>query len=278
MNLNQVYCGDCLDVMRGFPADSVDLIMTSPPYADARKHTYGGVPPDQYVEWFLPRAEEMKRVLKPSGSFVLNIKEKAVNGERHTYVLELIIAMRKELGWRWVEEYIWTKTDPFPAKWKDRFKDAWERLLHFSISQSFKMNQDDVRVKAKFVNGRPNGKPSPSDYATNTPKTGSGLSKNRASFIGKGLAYPSNNLNGPTVCEEHALGHSAQYPEYIPTFFVKLFTDAKDVVLDPFCGSGTTMAAAQSLGRQWVGIDKDQSSVDLSRDRLNKTQPALIPA
>ncbi|EOX4226799.1 DNA methyltransferase, partial [Vibrio cholerae] len=86
--------------------ESIDLIVTSPPYADQRKNTYGGVNPDEYVSWFLPIAKELLRVLRPTGSFVLNIKEKVVNGERHTYVLELIIKMR-ELGWLWTEEYMW---------------------------------------------------------------------------------------------------------------------------------------------------------------------------
>src|SRR2546430_858746 len=90
-----VYHGDCVDVLKNLPSESVDLIVTSPPYADQRTSTYGGIHPDHYVDWFLPRAQQFKRVLKPTGSFVLNIKEKAVNGERHTYVLELIIALRK---------------------------------------------------------------------------------------------------------------------------------------------------------------------------------------
>ena len=89
-----VKCGDCLEIMRGMRDDSIDLIITSPPYADARRHTYGGIPPDEYVDWFLPRAKEMKRILKPTGSFVLNIKEKAIKGERHTYVLKLILALK----------------------------------------------------------------------------------------------------------------------------------------------------------------------------------------
>ncbi len=107
--------GDCLDVMRRMPADFVDLIVTSPPYADARAHTYGGIRPDEYVPWFVERAVEMHRVLKPTGSFVLNIKEKAVSGERHTYVLELILALKREVGFRWVEEYIWHKTTSAPG-------------------------------------------------------------------------------------------------------------------------------------------------------------------
>ena len=90
--------GDCLDVMKGMESESVDLIVTSPPYADARNHTYGGASPDHYVEWFLPRAVEMKRLLKPTGSFVLNIKEKADSGERHTYVMELVLTLEERAG------------------------------------------------------------------------------------------------------------------------------------------------------------------------------------
>lgn len=100
--------GDCLDVLHSFDDEIFDLIVTSPPYADRRARTYGGVKPDQYVSWFLPRAAELRRVLKRTGSFVLNIKEKAEDGERHTFVLELILALRQN-GWLWTEEYIWHK-------------------------------------------------------------------------------------------------------------------------------------------------------------------------
>ncbi|MFL6699203.1 MAG: DNA methyltransferase, partial [Vitreoscilla sp.] len=103
-----VVAGDCLEVLRTLPAARVDLIVTSPPYADQRASTYGGVTADDYVAWFLPRSEQFLRVLKPTGSFVLNIKEKAVEGERHTYVLELILALRRQ-GWLWTEEYVWHK-------------------------------------------------------------------------------------------------------------------------------------------------------------------------
>ncbi len=101
--LDKLVLGDCLNVLQDIPSNSVNLIVTSPPYADNRKSTYGGVSPDKYVEWFLPISAELKRVLKDDGSFVLNIKEKVVDGERHTYVLELIIAMKRQ-GWLWTEE------------------------------------------------------------------------------------------------------------------------------------------------------------------------------
>ena len=143
---NNVICGDCLEVMKNLPDECIDLIVTSPPYADARAHTYGGVSPDEYVDWFSDIGKEMHRILKPTGSFVLNIKEKAINGERHTYVLELILSLKNEVGFRWVEEYVWHKKTSAPGKWKYRFRDAWERILHFSKSSQFKMNQDAVKV------------------------------------------------------------------------------------------------------------------------------------
>ncbi len=95
-----IHLGDSKEQLKLLPNDSVDLIVTSPPYADQRKNVYGGIHPNEYVDWFLPIAEQLLRVLKPSGTFVLNIKEKAVNGERSVYVMELILEMRKQ-GWLW---------------------------------------------------------------------------------------------------------------------------------------------------------------------------------
>ncbi|MFN3690286.1 MAG: DNA-methyltransferase, partial [Fimbriimonadales bacterium] len=118
--LNRIVHGDCREVLTQLPDACVDLIITSPPYADQRREVYGGVHPDHYVEWFLPIAAELKRVLKPTGSFILNIKERVVDGERHPYVLRLILAMREQ-GWRWTEEYIWHKKNCYPGKWPNRF-------------------------------------------------------------------------------------------------------------------------------------------------------------
>ena len=140
MITTRVLEGDCKDVLSEITNSSVDLIVTSPPYADRRRNTYGGIKPDDYVDWFIERSAEFFRVLKPGGSFVLNIKEKAENGERHPYVLELILALRKQ-GWLWTEEYIWHKKNCYPGKWPNRFRDAWERCLHFTKSRKFKMNQ-----------------------------------------------------------------------------------------------------------------------------------------
>ncbi len=257
------HCGDCLAVLNKYPADFFDLIVTSPPYADSREKTYGGIHPDRYVEWFLPRSAEFLRVLKPTGSFVFNIKERVVKSERHTYVLELIIAMRNQ-GWLWTEEYIWHKKNCHPGKWPNRFRDSWERLLHFTKSKHFAMYQDEVMV--------PMG-----DWAKTRLKTlgdndrirfqsqvGSGFGKNVSNWIGREMAYPTNVLHMAT--ESSNKNHSAAFPRALPEWFIKLFTKEGDWVLDPFVGSGTTCSVAYSLGRNSVGIDIHPHYIELAEE------------
>ncbi len=247
--------GDCLNVMaESLEADSVNLIVTSPPYADQRKNTYGGIHPDSYVDWWLPRTAEMKRVLRPDGSLVLNIKERVVSGERHTYVLELILAMRRQ-GWLWTEEYVWHKKNCYPGKWPNRFRDAWERLLHFNLNRKFAMYQREVMVPMGDWRHKRLAKLSETDQTRDESRVGSGFGKNVSNWVGRDLAYPTNVLHLATECTNRA--HSAAFPEALPTWFIKLFTRPADVVLDPFMGSGTTLFAARTLERSAIGIDTD---------------------
>ena len=248
-----VRIGDNLDIMRRMPDDSIDLIITSPPYADARKHTYGGPPAPLYLDWWLPRAEQMLRILKPSGSLVLNIKEKCVDGERHTYILEMILAMRRQQGWRWVEEYIWHKTTSAPGKWKYRFRDAWERILHFSKGRDIKMRQDAVMVPTGDWTQKRLANLSPNDRTRQQSGTNPKMGRRMANWQGRERAYPSNVLHHPPVC--HNTGHSAAFPAWLPEFFINLFSDPGDLVLDPFSGSGTTVKQALAMGRTPIGID-----------------------
>lgn len=257
--LHKIHCGDCLDVMSKMPGSSVDLIVTSPPYADARSHTYGGISPDKYVEWFVLRAEQMHRILKPTGSFVLNIKEKAVNGERHIYVLELILALKREVGFRWVEEYIWHKTTSAPGKWKYRFRDSWERMLHFSKTKDIKMNQDAVKVPIGNWTASRLKNMSKNDLVRRSSATQSGIGRRISAWEGKDTVYPSNVLHKSPVA--HNTGHSAPFPEWLPEFFIKLFTDEDDVVLDPFSGSGTTFRVADQLNRLPIGIEIERDYI-----------------
>lgn len=268
-----VHLGDCLDVLAAFPDRCVDLIVTSPPYADQRASTYGGIGPDRYVEWFLPRSEQFLRVLSERGSFVLNIKEKAVNGERHTYVLELILALRRQ-GWLWTEEYIWHKKNCFPGKWPNRFRDAWERCLHFTKARQFKMNQEAVMVPMgdwADTRLRTLGK---NDVVRYDSQVGNSFAKNIANWRGRSQAYPTNVLHMATECGNKA--HSAAFPRALPAWFISLFTDPGDMVLDPFVGSGTTIDAAVELKRRALGIDISAEYIEICRAKVAPIQMQLL--
>ncbi len=264
---DRIILGDCQTILPTIPSDSVNLIVTSPPYADSRKKTYGGIHPDHYVEWFLPIGAELKRVLKPTGSFVLNIKEKVVNGERHTYVLELILALRKQ-GWLWTEEYIWHKKNSYPGKWPNRFRDGWERCLQFNKSKQFDMYQESVMVPTGDWAKTRLRKLSETDQRRDESRVGSGFGKNISNWVGREQAYPNNVLHLAT--ESSNRQHSAAFPQELPKWFIKLFTQEGDLVLDPFMGSGTTALAASTLGRHYLGIEILPEYVELARRTLGE--------
>jgi len=244
--------GDCTQELKKLDDSSIDLIFTSPPYADQRKNTYGGIHPDKYVEWFLPISKELLRVLKPTGTFILNIKERVVDGERHTYVMELIRAMRKQ-GWLWTEEFIWCKKNSYPGKWPNRFRDSWERLLQFNKKNRFKMFQEAVMVPMGDWAKTRLRHLSETDKIRDESKVGSGFGKNVSNWLGRNKVYPTNVLHMATECNNK--DHSAAFPESLPEWFIKLFTEGKDWVLDPFMGSGTTIKVAQRLRRNSIGIE-----------------------
>ncbi len=263
---SEIHLGDCLEILATYPDNFFDLIVTSPPYADNRANSYGGINPDNYVAWFLPRAQQMSRVLKSTGTFILNIKEKVVNGERHTYVIELIEELRKQ-GWLWTEEFLWHKKNCYPGKWPNRFRDAWERCLQFNKTKNFNMYQEAVMVpmgdwaKTRLKNL------SDTDKTRDNSKVGSGFGKNVSNWLDRKMAYPTNVLHLAT--ETGNRQHSAVFPKALPTWFIKLFTQKDDWVLDPFCGVGTTCEVAQSLHRHSVGIEIKPEYYELSKANLN---------
>lgn len=270
--LDNIILGDCEDVLKGVPDDSVDLIFTSPPYADQRRQTYGGIRPNEYVEWFMPKADQFHRVLKPTGTFVLNIKERAVNGERHTYVIELILEMRKR-GWLWTEEFMWHKKNSHPGKWPNRFRDNWERLIQFNKSKKFNMYQDAVMVPVGDWAKHRLSNLSDTDKTRDESRVGSGFGKNVSNWVGRDMVYPNNVIHMAT--ESSNKNHSAVFPVALPSWFIRLFTQTDDTVLDPFIGSGSTAVAALRLGRHYIGIDINPEYVELSHERIEETQIRL---
>jgi site-specific DNA-methyltransferase (adenine-specific)/site-specific DNA-methyltransferase (cytosine-N4-specific) len=268
-----IYLGDCKEQLKLLSDNSVDLIVTSPPYADQRKNTYGGIHPDKYVEWFLSISEQLLRVLKPTGTFILNIKEKVIDGERSTYVIELILSMRKQ-GWLWTEEFIWHKKNSYPGKWPNRFRDSWERLLQFNKDRKFNMYQKEVMVpmgdwaKARLKNL------SDTDKIRDNSKVGSGFGKNISNWLARDKAYPTNVLYLATECNNK--NHSAAFPEELPEWFIKLFTKENDTVLDPFMGSGTTLIVANRMKRNSIGIDIVPEYYEMVRKQLKSVELYLL--
>ena len=263
--LDSIICGDCLEVLRTFPSEFVDLIVTSPPYSDKRRNAYGGIHPDKYVQWFLPISAELRRALKPTGSFILNIKEGAYGGERHPYVIELILEMRKQ-GWLWTEEFIWHKKNSYPGKWPNRFRDAWERCLQFNKQKRFSMYQENVMVPMGEWARTRLRKLSETDKIRDESRVGSGFGKNVSNWIDRNMAYPDNVLHLAT--ESSNKNHSAAFPIGLPEWFIKLFTKPEDIVLDPFLGSGTTAAAAKKNGRHYIGIEISREFCSIVEKRV----------
>ena len=268
-----LFLGDSKNELKKILDNSVDLIITSPPYADQRRGTYGGISHDKYVEWFLPISKQLLRILKPTGTFILNIKEKVVESERSTYVMELILEMRKQ-GWLWTEEFIWHKKNSYPGKWPNRFRDSWERLLQFNKNRKFTMYQEEVMVpmgnwaKSRLKNL------SDTDRIRDNSKVGSGFGKNISNWLMRDKAYPTNVLHLATECNNK--NHSAAFPEELPEWFIKLFTKEKDTILDPFMGSGTSLIVANRMKRNSIGIDIVEQYFNMVKEQLNPIELYLL--
>lgn len=283
---DKIHNGDCAILLADtklFPDKIIDLIITSPPYADKRKKSYDGVHPDKYVEWFLPITEQLKRVLKDKGSFILNIKEHPENSERETYVLQLILEMKKQ-GWLWIEEYCWYKKNSFPGKWPNRFRDSWERCLHFAKKKDFKMYQDAVKVPIGDWAQKRFKSMSENDFIRHISKNNTHLARNVSNWLNKKKVYPHNVI---VFEEEHRLylgnvvetavdssnkNHSAIFPLELPSWFIRLFSKKDDVILDPFLGSGTTAVSAVVHNRRYIGIELKKEYFKEARRNIKEVQ------
>jgi site-specific DNA-methyltransferase (adenine-specific)/site-specific DNA-methyltransferase (cytosine-N4-specific) len=261
-----IVCGDSREVLQSFEGQA-DLIVTSPPYADARHRHYDSVHPDKFVEWFLTFHEPFYKGLKPSGSFVLNIKDKVVDGARHRYVWRTVEALC-ERGWLSIDDYLWHKTNPMPGYWPTRLRDGWEYCFHLAKSKRPYMNQDAVRRPiGDWVESRL-AKLGERDRSRHDSANASGFGRDISKWVDKQTVLPSNVLSLALVGKNK--GHPAVFPVDLPLFFIRLLCPEGGLVLDPFGGSGTTGLAALSAGRRCVLIDNNEQYCQAAIKRLRE--------
>jgi len=260
--LVDLYNGDSLDVLKTLTNDSVNTWITSPPYAKQRD--YGGAESGDYISWISPMLSEIKRTMASDGSFFFNIKEHCHKGQRDLYVYKLVIHMVEELGFRFVDEFIWNKTNPFPTGSKKRLKDGWERIYHFTKTNDYKFFPNECLIKSTSKNLEQEKKRN--NIGRNLSTNGSGM--NMSKRISTDMVRPSNVITGSS--SNLNIEHPAVYPSYLPEFFIKLTTKVGDTVGDMFMGSGTTGIIAKELNRKFVGIELNKEYFELATERINK--------
>lgn len=267
-----VVYGDSRDVLRDM-AGQVDLIVTSPPYADARHKHYDSVHPDAYADWFLSFHEPFFDALKPTGSLILNIKDKVVGGVRHRFVWQTIDALCAR-GWYAIDDYIWHKTNPMPGAWPTRLRDGWECCFHLAKSRRPHFNADGVRRPiGNWVESRLK-KLGGNDLSRHNSANESGFGRDISKWVGKTSVLPSNVLSLALVGKNK--GHPAVFPVELPLFFIKLMCPEDGLVVDPFGGSGTTGIAALSVGRRSVLIDNNAEYCKEALQRLQSEGKASL--
>ncbi len=282
-NLSRFICGDCTEELKQLDTETIDLVLTSPPYADQRDYGASNtkIEADGYIEWFRPKAEEIYRVLKNTGSFILNINDKVVDGFQHLFVFKLVIMLCDEIGFHLVRDYIWhnpaTPPNVYSSGKYGRTKKSHEYCFWFSKSDTWTFNMDPIRTPykkgmEKFLNGEGGG-----ERAQNTrPSTHSfdcGKVWKNYGGADPGSVISISNTNSNDVflrlCKEKGVAHPARFPEKLVEFFILAGSNEGDIVLDPFSGSGTTAVVAAKNKRAWIGIDANSSFCELAQERMN---------
>jgi DNA modification methylase len=242
-----------------------DLIVTSPPYADARKRHYDSIDPDDYADWFASFHEPLAAALKPNGSLVINIKDKVVDGVRHRYVWDTIRALER-LGWYSIEDYLWHKPNAMPGYWPTRLRDAWEYCFHLSLSKRPYIDFDAVKRPIGDWASTRLARLGPNDTARQNSANASGFGRDISRWADRKTVLPDNVLSLPVVGKNK--GHPAVFPVELPAFFIRLLSPADGLVIDPFAGSGTTAIAAFREGRSCVLIDNNRRYCTQAAQRL----------
>lgn len=281
--LGQNVVGDSLEMLKEFDDDSIDLIITSPPFALQRKKEYGNESQEEYVRWFSEFGEIVKRKLKPEGSFVVDLGGAYKKGfpVRSLYNYRVLIHFCDNIGFKLAEEFFWYNPSklPGPIEWvnkrKIRAKDAVNTIWWFSKTEFPKadvrkvLNEYSDNMKKLISNSekyyKPKERPAGHDISNKFGKDNGG-------------SIPSNLLQIPNTesntkyfkyCKELKIkGHPARFPSSLPEFFIKFLTDEDDLVVDIFSGSNTTGEVCEKLNRRWYGFDLSKEYVAVSTFRF----------
>ena len=278
--LGRAYHADALDVLRQLPDDSVSLVVTSPPFALIRQKAYGNVTAEAYIDWFWPFAEEIYRVLKPDGSFVLEIGGAWNSGSptRSLYQYELVIRLCQMF--HLAQDFYWFNPSrlPSPAEWvtikRTRVKDSVNPL--WWLSKSEHPHADNRQVLQPYSKSMRRLLRDGYDVAMRPSQHEIGPHFRRDN----GGAIPPNLMSVPNTksnelylrrCREAAIApHPARFPYEVPEFFVRFLTSEGQLVYDPFAGSNITGAAAEALGRRWISTEIRADYVEGSRLRFEE--------
>jgi site-specific DNA-methyltransferase (adenine-specific) len=265
----EIKLGDCFELIKQQTDNSVDLVITSPPYSDIVNYgkEVSTKKPDDYVDWLLPLFNEIYRVLKPSGSFILNINDKTEKGLRSTYIYDLISRNNKETKLKLYDTYIWHKKNGIPNGANKRFRNMTEFIFHFvKDSKQLKFYMDRVLEEpTESSKSRLNY-----DLATQG-QTINGVRIKEKDRIKIDLVRPDNVFRFSTAgaSRDNLIKHPAPFHKDIPLYFINLLTDENDLVIDPFSGIGTTGIACKELNRDYIGYELNETYVDFSEKRLN---------
>ncbi len=294
------FVGDSLELLRGVPDDSINLVVTSPPYALHFKKEYGNANQQDYVEWLLPFAAEIRRVLADDGSFVLNVGGAWTPGSptRSIYTYKLLIALVEEIGLHLAQEFFWYNPAkmPVPAEWvtvrRIRVKDSvefvwwfgktpWPKASNRNVLRPYSADMKRLNRKGIKPTVRPGGHVINKGFSST--KAGGSIPPNVIDDDTPTdlLKFGNNAANDKYTQRCKAAGikiHPARFPAVMPEFFIKLLTEESDIVLDPFAGSNTTGMVAEALERRWLAMDLSEDYIEASKfrfDELTNDSPSL---